>query len=129
MAAEVMDMTAAEVEDEGQRLAGSYLERRGFTLTESDWKDSDGKRGIVAEGDDGTVIVFVHTKLDLSGDDTMPELAVTSEMQKGFRTAALQWAASNPGSTGVRVDVIAISIVGERTARLRHLIGAYEWAE
>lgn len=29
MAAEVMDMTVTEVEDVGQKLAGSYLERRG----------------------------------------------------------------------------------------------------
>jgi hypothetical protein len=29
----------------------------------------------------------------------------------------------------VRVDVIALNIVGERCARLRHLIGAYQWEE
>jgi hypothetical protein len=30
---------------------------------------------------------------------------------------------------GIRVDVISIAIVGERCARLRHLIGAYSWEE
>jgi hypothetical protein len=29
----------------------------------------------------------------------------------------------------VRFDVIALNIVGDRTARLRHLIGAFEWTE
>lgn len=56
-------------------------------MTEPDWKDSNDKRGIVAEGDNGTVVACVHTKLDLSGDDTMPELSVTGEMQKEFRSA------------------------------------------
>ena len=57
----------------------------------------------------------------------MPELAVGRRKQERYRRLALLYLALHPAVTEVRFDVIALNIVGERTARLRHLIGAFEW--
>ena len=42
---------------------------------------------------------------------------------------ALFYMAEHPEVSSVRFDVIAINIVGERLAKLRHLVGAFAWDE
>ncbi len=121
----VADMTPEEVEAEGLKLARLYLARRGYEV-------ADGENGcdglpIVADDDGETVLVGVRTSRDLGGGDAIPTLAVDGARRSELRRVALLHLAAHPMLDRVRVDVIAISIVGERCARLRHLVGAYSW--
>jgi putative endonuclease len=59
----------------------------------------------------------------------MPELAVDGQKQMRYRRMALFYMAEHPDVSSARFDVIAINIVGERLAKLRHLVGAYAWDE
>ena len=95
---------------------------------------TDGENGcddlpIVADDGGETVLVGVRTSRDLGGGDAIPALAVDGARQSELRRAALLHLAAHPTLDRIRVDVIAISIVGERCARLRHLVGAYSWEE
>jgi hypothetical protein len=59
----------------------------------------------------------------------MPELAVRRKERQAYRSRALLDLESHPEVTSIRADVISLTIVAERTARLRHLIDAYQWTE
>ena len=127
--APVADMTPEEVEAEGLKLARLYLARRGYEVADEEFGCADGNLPIVADDDGETVLVGVRTSRDLEGEDTIPALAVDGARQSELRRVALLHLAAHPTLDRIRVDVIAISIVGERCARLRHLIGAYSWEE
>jgi hypothetical protein len=49
-----------------------------------------------------------------------------SRSQRGAR---LLYLASQGDVDAIRHDVVSIVVTGERQARLRHLIGAWQWAE
>lgn len=73
------------------------------------------------------MLVEVKTRLALGKeDDGMPELAVNGEKQKRYRGIAETFLSVSTQFHQVRFDVIAIKIVTEHSAKLRHLIGAYE---
>lgn len=120
--------TPREIGCEGERLAASYLVKRGYEVIERNWRCSAGEVDIIAKDDDATVLVEVKTRLALGeSGDTMPELAVDRQKQRRYRKLALLYLACHPDVNSVRFDVIALNIVGERCARLRHLIGAFCW--
>lgn len=123
-------LSSREIGTEGERLAAAYLRRRGVEVLECNWRCSGGEVDIVASDEDTVVLVEVKTRLALGDDaEEMPELAVDRRKQRRYRKLALLYLASHPEVNSVRFDVIALNIVGERCARLRHLIGAYEWDE
>ena len=126
----VVEMTDAEVAMEGRRLAASYLEKRGYAILERNWRCQAGEVDCVAEDEGTPVLVLVKTARRLGEDsEAMPELAIDKAKQRRCRKLALLYLACHPEAESVRVDVIALNIVGERCARLRHLIGAYQWEE
>lgn len=76
------------------------------------------------------VLVEVKTRLALhEPEDSMPEIAVGKRKQQRYRKIALMYLALHSEYDSVRFDVVAINIVGESLARLRHLIGAYSWED
>lgn len=124
------EYTSHEIGQEGEHLAASYLEKRGYEVLERNWRCSSGEVDIIAREGDTVVLVEVKTRLTLGeSSDVMPELAVDRRKQRRYRKLALLYLACHPDVTSVRFDVIALNIVGERCARLRHLIGAYSWDE
>jgi putative endonuclease len=126
----VGEMTPREIGVEGERLAAEFLTRRGYQVLEQNWRCSAGEVDIIARDEDVHVLVEVKTRLAL-GDDSedMPELAVDRRKREKYRKLALIYLATHPRVMSVRFDVIALNIVADRTARLRHLIGAFEWTE
>lgn len=124
----IREYTTREIGIEGERLAASYLEKRGYGILERNWRCRGGEVDIIAEGDDGIVLVEVKTRLCLGDDrDSMPELAVDTRKQRRYRRLALFYLAEHYDVSSIRFDVIAVNIVGERQARLRHLLGAFQW--
>jgi len=127
----VKDMTEQEVTAEGKHLVQSYLDRRGYVVLDTEWDSGDGDCvDIVAEDEGTAVLVEVESNLALGDDaEAMPELRINEERQKSLRHLGLRWLAAHPEQDAVRFDVIAVNIVGERCARLRHLVGAWSWSE
>ena len=127
----VAEMTAAEVESEGEELARLYLRRRGYVVGDGGFTCEEGGVPVVASDDSEgeVVLVDVHTHVRLGEESYMPELAVDAEGQESYRRLAMRYLFAHPECRRSRVDVISIAIVGERCARLRHLIGAYSCEE
>ena len=134
----VKEYTSREIGREGERLAASYLVRRGYTILERNWRTKVGEADIVAiapkEGEcsndrSSVVLVEVKTRLALEEANQMPELAVDRRTQLRYRRLALMYLALHPECESIRFDVIALNIIGEKTARLRHLVSAFSWDE
>ncbi|MCH3967833.1 MAG: YraN family protein [Atopobiaceae bacterium] len=127
----VAEMTPTEVESEGEKLTRLYLQRRGYVVGDDGFACEEGSVPVVASDDSEgeVVLVDVRTHVRLGEESYMPELAVDVEGQESYRRLAMRYLFAHPECKKARVDVISIAIVGERCARLRHLIGAYSWEE
>ena len=126
----VSELNAYELGREGERIAQSYLDRRGLEVVSTNWRTPYGEADIVCRSGDEVVLVEVKTRLCLGESrENMPELSVDGQKQVRYRRMALFYMAEHPEVSSVRFDVIAINIVGERLAKLRHLVGAFAWDE
>ena len=59
----------------------------------------------------------------------MPGLSVGVAEFATMRRACLLYLADHSDVDAKRHDVVSIVVTGERQAKLRHLIGAWQWAE
>ena len=117
-----MAMTEQEVEVESAKIAAYYLENRGYEIL-----DASSTSHIVARDRDEYVIVGIRGE---AGEcDEMPTLDLDHEDVELLRKSCLFYAAGHPEVNAVRADVIAIAIVGDHKACLRHLIAATRWTE
>ena len=63
------------------------------------------------------------------GSARMTELNVDAAEFATMRRACLLYLADHGDVDAIRHDVVSIVVTGERQAKLRHLIGAWQWAE
>lgn len=76
----------------GEEIAAAFLERRGFTIAERNYRSSVGEIDIIACKDD--TITFVEVKTRRSLWCGIPSASVTYQKQKKIRRVAqhyLQW--------------------------------------
>ena len=104
-------------------------------LLDMNWRCNAGEVDIVATMDEpeeelrrSVVLVEVKTRLALGDEaDYVPELAVDPQKKNRYRMLGLLYLVQHNEIDSVRVDVVAVNIVGERNAKLRHLLGAVTW--
>jgi putative endonuclease len=128
----ILDMTGKQLGAEGERLARVYLRERGYTIVERNWRCGKGEADIVAldKRTGETVLIEVKTRVDLGAERSLiPELSVTSKKQRIYRMLALAYLSMHANIHAIRFDVIAITIVREHHANLRHLRSAYVFDE
>ncbi len=126
------EMTPKQLGAEGEKLAASYLEKRGLEVIDTNWKCTYGEVDIIAYSPEEKchVLVEVKTRYCAVNDDTsIPELAVDSRKQSKYRKLGLIYLAEHEDVRDIRFDVIAITIMDDHVAKLRHLIGAFWWDE
>ena len=126
----VREMTARELGAKGEEMAASYLDRKGWDVIARNWRCPFGEADIVARhhDDPGTVVlVEVKTRLALGESaDEMPELAVNAQKRRRYRNIAMCYVVDHPDVDTIRFDVIALNVIGDGAARLRHLTAAFE---
>lgn len=124
----ISEYSPREVGIEGERIAASYLVRRGYRVIDRNMRNAGGEADIVAMDEDECVLVEVKTRIAIGEDaESMPELSVDAAKRGRYRQIALLYLVDHPEIGAIRFDVIAINIVAERNARLRHLVAAYSW--
>ena len=119
---ETTTMTEEELRQTALGLCTDYLQGRG-------WRDvhADGDRVVGTDGDE-TVIVTVRATME-PGSEALPTLDLTDDDVAAMRRECLLYLADNGDVDAIRHDAVAIAITGERRARLRHLVGVWQWAE
>lgn len=119
---ETATMTEKELRDTALHLCTDYLEGRG-------WRDVtvDGDRVVGTDGGEA-VLVTVRATME-PGSEALPTLDLTDDDVAAMRRACLLYLADHGEVDAIRHDAVAIVITGERRARLRHLVGVWQWAE
>lgn len=112
----------------GEALAVSYLEDRGMTVLDRNWRCRHGEIDIVAMDGDCLVVCEVKTRSGLGFGD--PVEAVTWRKYARLRRLAAAWLADRrhkppPGGhpAALRIDVVGIHRAPGARPRLRHVVG------
>ncbi len=104
-----MALNKRNIGSEKERIAGQYLEEKGFTLLEYNYRTRMSEIDIVAR--DKGVLVFVEVKYRKDLSDGHPLEAVTPQKQRRIRNAALCYLEDHelfPDQTAIRFDVVGI---------------------
>ncbi|MHB2024638.1 MAG: YraN family protein [Mycobacteriales bacterium] len=106
----------------GEQLAVEHLARDGITLLARNWRCQVGELDIV--GREGDTIVFCEVKTRRATRFGAPVEAITRAKAARLRRLAGCWLAEHaPGSSAVRLDVLAVLAAPGQPVRLEHLRG------
>ena len=118
-----------ELGEKGERSAAEYLERRGWTILERNWRCGYGEVDIIANdverNGSPTVLIEVKTRTRRGNDWPFPEEAVDERKQARYKNMAQCYLQEHPGVASVRFDIIAVVDEGTGRAHLRHYVNAF----
>ena len=112
---------------EGERLAGRFLEKQGFRILDRNYRNRLGEIDIVAE--DREVLVFVEVRtLKASAGHSPEETIQWKKQQRISRTAQAYIQHKRLEDRPARFDVVSVTLDGPRST-LRHIPDAFEMWE
>jgi len=118
-------MDRNELGRRGEDAAAAYLDRVGMVVEARNWRCPAGEVDIVAR--DGNTLVLCEVKTRRSERAGSAEEAVSPTKQRRIvRLAELYLLDAGSPDVPVRFDVVAIRVLGEDRALLRHYRGAFE---
>lgn len=104
----------------GEDIAERYVREQGWEVLARNWRCAHGEIDLVAV--DGDELAVVEVKTRRSQTFGSPQEAVTAAKLARLRRLAATWlAAQERRFTGVRIDVIAVTIPSAGAAKLEHL--------
>ena len=113
--------------DWGEDYARQFLERRGYSILESNYRGQYGEIDLVAR--EGECLVFVEVKSRRTGAFGRPEESVTEAKQQKLVQAAMEYMQSKGmEECEWRIDVVGIEAGGPRP-RVRLVRNAVAWGE
>lgn len=124
-ASESKEQDMNDMKEKAMGAVKVFLERKGYEIVDEAWQGPEGIGGIdlVAVDEDGT-LVFVDATVRI-GTDGFPE----AHRVRGLREAlAATWLAGNGddyADTPVRFDEVAMMVVKENRALLRHHVNCF----
>jgi putative endonuclease len=119
-------MDRSETARRGEDAAAAFLERVGMHIEARNWRSAAGEIDVVAR--DGQELVFVEVKTRRSERAGTAEEAVSPAKQRRIVRLAEAYVASTRSvpRDGIRFDVVAIRVIGDDRALLRHYRAAFE---
>ena len=106
----------------GEKVAGEYLEGKGYTLLETNYRCSGGEIDIIAQHEDAVVFVEVKAWRSFGAEDL--RYSVDRRKQSRIRRCAAEYLQRHRGHTdgGVRFDLV---FVGGDMDRIEHFQDAF----
>jgi putative endonuclease len=92
----------------GEALACIFLEKKGFLLLHTNWKDGRNEVDIIASKE-GT-LHFIEVKTKAGKGLALPEQRVNSAKLGRMKKAAEQYIFADPGWKFVQFDIVAITM-------------------
>lgn len=124
------DLTSLELGRVGEEIAVRHLERLGYEIVQRNYRCREGEADIVAydPGADAVVLVEVKTRrAPANSRGLYPEEAVDGKKRKRYRRIAACFLMENFPVPSIRFDVVAVTVTGDRTAHVRHILAAFDW--
>ena len=113
--------------DWGEEYARRFLEGRGYSILETNYRGKYGEIDLIAR--EGECLVFVEVKSRRTGAFGRPEESVTEAKQQKLVQAALEYMQSKEMEEGEwRIDVVGIEAGGSRP-RVRLVRNAVGWGD
>ena len=103
----------------GEDLAADYLQRKGYTIIERDWKS--GKRDLDIIAQDGNVIVFVEVKTRRNRLFGEPEESVDYHKLQNLQQAISHYVKFKHIRQEIRFDIISIVGTVETDPDIQHI--------
>lgn len=123
-AKDVASYSPHELGKRGEEAATCFLERREYEILDRNWKCIAGEADIVALQDDTLCFIEVKTRKD--AQKGFPSEAVDTRKRSRYeRIAACYLKDHDCADVRVRFDIIAILVLGEDRAFLRHHLNAF----
>lgn len=114
--------THNETGTKGEQIAANYLEKKGYTVLETNWRFKNLEADIIASIDKTLVIAEVKTrKSNYFGE---PETFVNKQKQKNLINAANEYIIRNQLDMEVRFDIISV-IVNDKEIKVNHIEDAF----
>lgn len=112
----------SNLNERATRAASRYLGLRGYDILEEGWASPAGTSDVIAT--EGDTLVFVDVKARRDTDKGFPERHVDAAERTRREMIALAYLAEHDVTEmPVRFDNIALVVMGEDRALLRHHIG------
>jgi len=115
-----------EVGNKGEKLAVKFLKRKGYKITQRNYKCKLGEIDIIAKHD--RIVVFVEVKTRQTQEFGAPQYAVTAAKRGQISRVALFYIREKKMvDQSCRFDVIAITFPSEsRKPRIEHIENAFQ---
>ena len=108
----------------GEEAAARYLERVGYEILERNWTCQFGEADIIAR--DGCALVFIEVKTRTGIEKGFPSEAVDAEKRARYEKIAAWYLRDYEYvDVPVRFDVIALLVIAEDRAFMKHYVNAY----
>ena len=106
----------------GEKLAGAFLENKGYSVLETNWRFKNLEADIIATINKTLVIAEVKTrKSNYFGE---PETFVNKQKQKNLIKTANEYISRNQLDLEVRFDIISI-VMGDNQTKINHIEDAF----
>lgn len=115
----------------GEKLGCDYLRAKGYTILETNYKNSHGHRlgeiDIIAKKGKNVIFVEVKTRIDLGNDTPLPEQNITRDKLRKLEKIAWHYMRERKiEGRSYMFDALAILINrGSKKAKIRHLEGIF----
>ena len=113
-----------EIGKRGENAAVRYLEKMGYEILERNWKCQFGEADVIAR--DGQTLVFVEVKTRTGISKGFPSESVNAKKRRRYeKIAAWYLKEYDEVDIPVRFDVVALLVISEDRAFIRHYVNAF----
>lgn len=109
----------------GEEQAATFLERKGYTICDRDWRAGHRDPDIIALNEDQTILVIVEVKTRTSAELNEPEEAVNRKKIRNIGNAANLYLKQFNVEYDVRFDIVSVTGTSDSNAKIEHIIDAF----
>ena len=109
----------------GEEQAATFLERKGYTICDRDWRAGHRDLDIIALNEDQTILVIVEVKTRTSAELNEPEEAVNKKKIRNNGNAANLYLKQFNVEYDVRFDIVSVTGTSDSNAKIEHIIDAF----
>ena len=100
-------MSTTERGRKAEQLAANYLEQRGFTIIEKNWRNRYAEIDLIARSGELIHIIEVKYRLQPAWGDGFD--AITDEKLGRLKSAALVWVSQHQHKGPYQIDIISVA--------------------